>query len=517
MEECLDGDRRSAECFKITDYYRYLDYLSTNNESLKITDEYIKATGDDFQYVSKDNNVKIQKIKESNYKPNGKKNPEFFDWARKSNKLEPTPIETKTIVNENEVELAFKITNVSYDDYRPRKIDQLMYLDGYSDKNVSIYQDRTTLYFCSIGSRTDFSSQAVEDWTQSNIAILLGVSSNTFSTRFDEEKRLLDEVVLQLSPSIIIFCGHSLGGRLSNELFVYSLVQNKFQPFSVTFNGGSIISVDFTERYNTQYVNSRVLQFHVNYDPLSATNTMGTIVDLPSQYGFSHSLSNFSDFDWSSYDNFIENGLKNTNPLNTIDEVVQEDDTSPLTDQSQENIDITQRLEILGPFYERFYPNGIFTPLDDNRPSNAELYSSNKLINNNYQYPVTPKGLIAQEKYNFIRNLLQSNFKDEYLIYYEKNKYINTNITDIPSSVVPENTKPLTNIGNDLNSTTITDTLLGESNKDISGVLSQPSKLPPQAPREPPITIAGGGRKSGIPDPIFKPDKPNTIYKQEIF
>jgi hypothetical protein len=170
-------------------------------------------------------------------------------------------------------------------------------------------------------------------------------------------------------------------------------------------------------------------------------------------------------------------------------------------------------LEILGPFYERFYPNGIFTPLDDNRPSNAELYSSNKLINNNYQYPITPKELNKQEKYNFIRNLLQSNFKDEYLIYYEKNKMINTNITDIPSSVVPENTRPSPNIGNDLNSTNITDTLLGESNKDISGVLSQPSKLPSQTPREP--EISGGGRR--IDTSIFKPDKPNTIYTQEIF
>jgi hypothetical protein len=49
---------------------------------------------------------------------------------------------------------------------------------------------------------------------------------------------------------------------------------------------------------------------------------MGTIVDLPAQYGFSHSLSNFSDFDWSPYNNFIENGLKFTTPFNPIDDIV---------------------------------------------------------------------------------------------------------------------------------------------------------------------------------------------------
>ena len=55
--------------------------------------------------------------------------------------------------------------------------------------------------------------------------------------------------------------------------------------------------------------------------------------------------------------------------------------------------------------------------------------------------------------------------------------------TPTPEAIVPETTKP--NIGTDLNATTIIDTLLGETNKDISGVLSQPTKMPPQAPREP--------------------------------
>lgn len=307
-------------------YYKYLNELSTKSNDSQLIEEYKIATHDRFDYINRSNDYLIQKIKKSKYTPTIEENPQFFKWL--NTYLEtPTPTETKLVVNQNEVELAFKVTNVSYDEDRPRRLDQLIYLDGYSNRNVSIYQNENTatIYFCSTGSRVEFSGQAAEDWMQSNIAILMGVSTSSFSSRFNEEKRLLNEIVMALRPSIIIFCGHSLGSRLGNELFVYSIEQNKFQPFSVGFNGGSIISVDFTKKYNTEYINHRVLQFHVNYDPLSATNTMGTVVNLPAHIDFSHRMTNFSDFDWSPYENFIETGLQFNSPFNPIDEVIPED------------------------------------------------------------------------------------------------------------------------------------------------------------------------------------------------
>jgi len=288
----------------------------------------------------------------------------------------------------------------------------LIYLDVYSNRNVSIYQDENTatIYFCSTGSRVEFSGQAAEDWMQSNIAILMGVSTSSFSSRFNDEKRLLDEIVMALRPSIIIFCGHSLGSRLGNELFVYSIEQNKFQPFSIGFNGGSIISVDFTKKYNTEYINHRVLQFHVNYDLLSATNIMGTVVNLPAHFDFSHRMTNFSDFDWSPYENFIETGLQ-FSPFNPIDEVIPEDNNEPQPPQPPqppiENLVEDERLGILQPFYERYYPNDIFTPLDDNRPSNAELYSMEKLL-----FPTTPYP--RQNPRYYLSEAFKKDYKTQY-------------------------------------------------------------------------------------------------------
>ena len=97
-------------------------------------------------------------------------------------------------VNNNEVELAYKVTNVSYEGDRPRRIDHLLYLDNYSDRNVSIYQDGSTIYFCSTGSRPELSGQAAEDWLLSDMAILVGDRTSNFSPRFGEEKKVLDEV-----------------------------------------------------------------------------------------------------------------------------------------------------------------------------------------------------------------------------------------------------------------------------------------------------------------------------------
>ena len=434
-EECLDPSRRSANCIKLSDYYRYLNDLSSKNETLALTDEYIKATGDDFNFINASNNIKIEKIKESNYKPTGKINTEFFDWAEKDKlkTVEPTPTTTtspeiafltpdeykrsivlltvendtdkinayfkglmqwnadngffervprnistedklamliryknqyqytdinKTVepdiinpqTNENQVNLAYKITNVSYEEERPRKIDQLILLNNYTNRNISVYQDGTTIYFCSTGSRAELSSQAAQDWLQSNIAILMGITTANLSGRFVEEKRVLDELVSTLRPTIIIFCGHSLGGRLSNELFTYSIEskRNVYQPFSITFNAGSVFHTSFTDKYNNEYLQHRVLQFHANLDPLSATNTIGTVVNVPFTGTYPHSMTNFENVDYSLYKNFVSEGLTFTETINPS-YVVPEPIVAPKPEKETKLMDLIRKMYELEP------------------------------------------------------------------------------------------------------------------------------------------------------------------------
>jgi len=295
---------------------------------------------------------------------------------------EPT-LREKTI-EQNEVYLAYKITNISYNVDRPKQIDQLKYLSEFSNYQVLVYQDGSTIYFCSVGSRKGLlnNSQSREDWFQSDLAILFGLSTSSFSGRFDSEKSILDNVISSTNPSVVIFCGHSLGGAISNELFLESLKsQSSYQAFSITFNSGSGYPNDVESPFNEKYINSRVLQFHVNYDPLSATNTLGTVINLPANMlTFSHSLSNFDDYDWNPYGTFIEKGLMYTQPYN-------EPQPPPPPQTPIENLVEDERLGILQPFYERYYPNDIFTPLDDNRPSNAELYSMERLLFPTTAYP----------------------------------------------------------------------------------------------------------------------------------
>ena len=288
----------------------------------------------------------------------------------------------KSNVNNNEVELAYKVTNVSYEGDRPRRIDQLLYLDKYSDRNVSIYQDGSTIYFCSTGSRTELSGQAAEDWLQSNIAILIGVSTNTLSPRFSEEQKVLNEIVMVFNPAIVIFTGHSLGGRLSNELFIYSIEKYKFQGFSISFNAGSVMgsSVDFTKKFNTEYINNRMLQFHVNYDPLSTGNMMGTVVELPAHYDLSHKLSNFSDFDWTHYENFVQSGLQFTNPFNPVDEIVAED--QPVTEPDPVN-DTDKKQKLMELFSELWDINENDRLTSQTYTKTQEYYKRNSALFNN--------------------------------------------------------------------------------------------------------------------------------------
>ncbi len=335
-------------------YYKYLNFLSTNSDDVALRAEYETATHDRFDYVGRPNSFLIEKIKKSNYIPTIEESPLFFTWLETNNGAEDTFTEEQTPksqTNENQVNLAYKITNVSYDDEdKPRRIDQLMLLNNYTSRNVSVYQDGTTIYFCSTGSRVELSSQAAQDWLQSNIAILMGITTANLSGRFVEEKRILDELVSTLRPTIIIFCGHSLGARLSNELFTYSIEskRNVYQPFSITFNAGSVIHTSFTDKYNNEYLQHRVLQFHANYDPLSATNTIGTVVNVPFTGSYPHSMTNFENVDYSLYKNFVSEGLTFTETINPS-YVVPEPIVAPKLEKETKLMELIRKMYELEP------------------------------------------------------------------------------------------------------------------------------------------------------------------------
>jgi len=118
-EQCLESNRRDINnCIKITDYYRYLNDLSTKNEIQELTDQYIKATGDDFNSINATNKVKIEKIIESNYTPTGKNNPEFFDWAEaeKMKAVETiTPIQEIAFLTPDEYKRSIVLLTVEND------------------------------------------------------------------------------------------------------------------------------------------------------------------------------------------------------------------------------------------------------------------------------------------------------------------------------------------------------------------------------------------------------------------
>ena len=67
---------------------------------------------------------------------------------------------------------------------------------------------------------------------------------------------------------------------------------------------------------NNEYLQHRVLQFHANLDPLSATNTIGTVVNVPFTGSYPHSMTNFENVDYSLYKNFVSEGLTFTETIN---------------------------------------------------------------------------------------------------------------------------------------------------------------------------------------------------------
>jgi hypothetical protein len=394
-------------------YYEYLNEMSFDFEGGGIEDEYVIATGDKFGGINRSSNYLIQKIKDSNYIPTKVKNKDFFRWFNNNQGIseptqEPDPVINKTQTNENQVNLAYKITNVSYDDEdKPRRIDQLMLLNNYTSRNVSVYQDGTTIYFCSTGSRAELSSQAAQDWLQSNIAILMGITTSNLSSRFIEERKVLDELVSTLQPTIIIFCGHSLGGRLSNELFTYSIEskRNVYQPFSITFNAGSVFHTSFTDKYNNEYLQHRVLQFHANYDPLSATNTIGTVVNVPFTGTYPHSMTNFENVDYSLYKNFVSEGLTFTETINPS-YVVPEAIVEPKPEKETKIMDLIRKMYELEPSKRNNYNTEQYINADKYYDENREYFKTIDIE------PFFRKYTINEPEFNFYMNVF-SNFKNK--------------------------------------------------------------------------------------------------------
>jgi len=81
---------------------------------------------------------------------------------------------------------------------------------------------------------------------------------------------------------------------------------------------------------------------------------------------------------------------------------------------SKEDIEIMKKLEILEPFYTRFYPSGIFKPLNSIKPSVYELVYMIRLIDNSFV------------KGDSSRDMLQTIFNEKYVKYKEQiNKFVN--------------------------------------------------------------------------------------------
>jgi len=82
---------------------------------------------------------------------------------------------------------------------------------------------------------------------------------------------------------------------------------------------------------------------------------------------------------------------------------------------SKEDIEIMKKLEILEPFYTRFYPAGVFKPLNSIKPSVYELVYMIRLIDNDFV------------KGDSSRDMLQTIFNEKYVKYKEQiNKFVNT-------------------------------------------------------------------------------------------
>lgn len=113
------------------------------------------------------------------------------------------------------------------------------------------------------------------------------------------------------------------------------------------------------------------------------------------------------------------------------------DEIVPETPSTEDN-EIIRKLQILEPFYTRFYPSGIFKQLNDSKPSVDELVSMIKLMDDGFV-----KGDLS-------RDMLQKIFNDEYIKYKEKNKFVNTDIQEGRSSNLKQAVEQRINEGNEV-------------------------------------------------------------------
>jgi hypothetical protein len=180
----------------------------------------------------------------------------------------------------------------------------------------------------------------------------------------------------------------------------------------------TLIDVNNRNELNIQYEKA------FGRSPPATSNNVLLVNQIIEQTDYVPQLSN---------DNFYkyESLKKSIKPDAIVPEIVK----SP---PSAEDIEITRKLQILGPFYNRFYPEGKFKPLDDNRPSDDDLVSMIKLMDDTFI------------KSDLTRDVLQKTFSDEFIKYELKNRNINTDIQEGRSSNLTQAVQQRINEGNEV-------------------------------------------------------------------
>lgn len=182
----------------------------------------------------------------------------------------------------------------------------------------------------------------------------------------------------------------------------------------------SLIDTNNRNELNIQYEKA------LGKQPSSASNNVLLVNQIIELTDYVPQLSN---------DNFFK--YESLKKLSKPDEVVPEVIKTP-SGPSEEDIEITRKLQILGPFFNRFYPGSKFKPLNNKTPSDDELVFMIKLMDDDFF------------KGNYTRDVLKDIFKDKYIEYSIKNENINTDIQEGRSANLTQAVQQRINEGNEV-------------------------------------------------------------------
>ena len=182
----------------------------------------------------------------------------------------------------------------------------------------------------------------------------------------------------------------------------------------------SLIDTNNRNELNIQYEKA------LGKQPSSASNNVLLVNQIIELTDYVPQLSN---------DNFFK--YESLKKASKPDEVVPEVIKTP-SGPSEEDLEITRKLQILGPFFNRFYPGSKFKPLNNKTPSDDELVFMIKLMDDSFV------------KGDFSRDILKDIFKDNYIEYATKNASINTDIQEGRSSNLTQAVQQRINEGNEV-------------------------------------------------------------------